>query len=229
MAKIAMLWFHNPMTGVQRLSIRSFLHHGHEVTVFTYGAIDAPDGVKFADAGEIISEDKIFKSHDSFAAFSDVFRYRLLSQADFLWADADTICLRSDWNFDNYVFSFQEPFKVTNNVLGYPQGSQLAKRLVDECVYQEGKAYDELGPILLTRLVSELGLGGYVLSSQTFNPLHWTEFQVPFNPSLCENVLARCQDSHAVSLSNYLLKYHGIDRDNFVPGSAVAQWDQTFR
>lgn len=229
MAQIAMLWFHNPMTGVQRLSIRSFLHHGHDVTIFTYGAIEAPDGVKFADAGEIISEDKIFKSHDSFAAFSDVFRYRLLAQTDFIWADADTVCLRPDWNFDEYLFSFQEPFKVTNNVLGYPQDSQLAKRLVDECVYQEGKAYDELGPILLTRLVAELGLGGYVLPTQTFNPLHWTHYSAPFNETLTLDVLRKTQNSHAVSLSNYLLKYHNIDRDNFPEGSAIALWDEMFK
>ena len=229
MAKIAMLWFHNPMTGVQRLSIRSFLHHGHDVTIFTYGAIEAPDGVSFADAGEIISEDKIFKSHDSFAAFSDVFRYRLLAQTDYIWADADTVCLRPDWDFNEYLFSFQEPFKVTNNVLGYPQGSQLAKRLVDECVYQEGKAYDELGPVLLTRLVAELGLGGYVLPSETFNPLHWTHYSAPFNEALTADVFRKCEGSHAVSLSNYLLKYHGFDRDNFPPGSAIALWDETFR
>jgi hypothetical protein len=224
-----MLWFHNPLTGVQRLSIRSFLHHGHDVTIFTYGHLEAPDGVKFADAGEIISEDKIFTSHGSFAAFSDVFRYRLLAQTDFIWADADTVCLRPDWDFDEYLFSFQEPFKVTNNVLGYPQESTLAKRLVDECVYQEGKAYDELGPVLLTKLVSELGLGSYVLPQETFNPLHWTEFAAPFNASICGEVLRRCQGSHAVSLSNYLLKFHNIDRENFPEGSAIALWDETFR
>ena len=224
-----MLWFHNPLAGVQRLSIRSFLHHGHDVTIFTYGQLEAPDGVRFADAGEIISEDKIFTSHGSFAAFSDVFRYRLLAQTDFIWADADTVCLRPDWDFDEYLFSFQEPFKVTNNVLGYPQESTLAKSLVDECVYQEGKAYDELGPVLLTRLVSELGLGSYVLPQETFNPLHWTEFAAPFNASICGEVLRRCQGSHAVSLSNYLLKFHNIDRENFPEGSAIALWDETFR
>jgi hypothetical protein len=43
------------------------------------------------------------------------------------------------------------------------------------------------------------------------------------------DVLRKVQGSHAVSLSNYLLKYHGFDRDNFPPGSAIALWDETFR
>jgi len=229
MAKIAMLWFGNPMTGVQRLSIRSFLHHGHDVTLFTYGAIEAPDGVSFADAGEFVSEDKLFKSHDSYAAFSDIFRYHLLSKTDYIWADADTVCLRPDWNFNEYLFSFQEPFKVTNNILGYPQQSILAKTLLKQAIYEEGKAYDNLGPVLLTRLVSELGLGGYVLPQETFNPIHWSDYPMTYDPNQTAQVLSRCQNSYAVSLSNYLLKFYGYDRDNFPPGSAIALWDETFR
>jgi len=229
MAQVAMLWSGNPMTGVQRLSIRSFLHYGHDVTVFTYGKIDAPKGVKFADAGDILPEDKLFLSHDSYAAFSDVFRYNLLAKEDFIWADADTICLREDWDFSEYLFSFQEPFKVTNNVLGYPKDSTLAKRLVEEAVYEEGKAYDNLGPVLLTRLVSELGLGGYVLPAQTFNPLHWTEYALPFDANKFQYVLERIKGAHALSLSNYLLKFHKINRDEFPTGSAMDFWDQILR
>lgn len=229
MAKIAMLWFDNPMTGVQRLSIRSFLHHGHSVTVFTYGTIEAPDGVQFADAGEILPREAIFKSHDSFAAFSDVFRYNLLASTDFIWADADTVCLRPDWDFDDYVFSYQEPFKVTNNVLGYPKNSSLAQMLKREAVYQEGKSYDDLGPVLLTRAVAELGLGAYVLPQETFNPLHWTQYSATYNEAMTIDVLRKCDGSHAVSLSNYLLKYHNFDRDNFPTGSAIDYWNRLFK
>lgn len=229
MAQIAMLWFGNPMTGVQRLSIRSFLHYGHEVTVFTYGQIDAPKGVKFRDAGEFVPKEKLFLSHDSYAAFSDVFRYNLLAKEEFIWADADTVCLREDWNFDRYLFSFQEPFKVTNNVLGYPSDSMLARKLVEEGIYEEGKAYDNLGPILLTRLISELGLGGYVLPQETFNPIHWTEYALTYDPSRLEYALERIKGAHALSLSNYLLKYHGFNREEFPKGSAIALWDEMFK
>ena len=229
MANIAMLWFDNPMTGVQRLSIRSFLHHGHSVTIFTYGTIEAPDGVTFRDAGEFVAYEKLFFSHDSYAAFSDIFRYSLLAKEEFIWADADTICLKPDWNFDEYVFSYQEPFKVTNNVLGYPPNSSLAKFLKQEAIYQENQAYDDLGPVLLTRMIAELGLGAYVLPQETFNPLHWTEYAAPYDLAMTEQVLSRCKNSHALSLSNYLLKFYGFDRENFPAGSAIAYWDQLFK
>ena len=229
MAQVAMLWFHNPMTAIQRLSIRSFLHYGHEVTIFTYGQIDAPKGVKFADANEILGEDKIFLSHDSYAAFSDVFRYKMLAETDYLWVDADTICLRDDWDFGDYVFGYQEPFKVTNNVLGYPKDSVLAKRLIDEAQYEEGREYDALGPVLLTRIIAELGLGGYVQDQTVFNPLHWTEYALPYDAQRFHYALRRIKGAHAVSLSNYLLKYHGFNREQFPKGSLLAFWDEILR
>lgn len=228
-AQVAMLWFDNPMTAIQRLSIRSFLHYGHEVTIFTYGQIDAPAGVNFADAGEIIERGKVFLSHDSFAAFSDVFRYRMLASTDYIWADADTVCLKDNWAFGEYLFAYQEPFKVTNNILGYPKDSNLARKLVEESVYEEGRSYDHLGPVLLTRLVSELGLGAQVLPQETFNPLHWTEYALPYQVDKTEQVLSKCQGAHAVSLSNYLLKYHNFDRENFPQGSAIAYWNELFK
>lgn len=224
-----MLWVGSQLSGVQRLSIRSFLHYGHEVTLFTYGGIEAPDGCQVADANEVLTEDKIFQSHNTFAAFSDVFRYKMLAETDYLWIDADTICLRSDWNFGEYVFGYQEPFKVTNNVLGYPKDSLLAKRLVDEAQYQEGREYDALGPVLLTRIIAELGLGAYVEPEQSFNPIHWTEFALPFNPEKFNYALERIRGAYAVGLANYLLKYHNFNRDKFPEGSLLEFWNQTFK
>ena len=229
MADVAMLWFHNPMTAIQRLSIRSFLHHGHSVTIFTYGEIDAPDGVTFRDAGEFIPENEIFLAYDSYAAFSDIFRYKMLANTDYIWVDADTVCLRPDWNFGDYILSFQEPFKVTNNVLGYPQDSLLAKKLVGEAIFEKNRIYDYLGPVLVTKTVAQLGLGDKVLPAETFNPIYWRDFRNTYNPEKLDLVLAKCKDSHAVSLSNYMLKYHNLDRENFPAGSAVAYWDNLFK
>ena len=229
MASIAMLWFHNPLTAIQRLSMRSFLHYGHSVTLYTYGEFEAVDGVILADANEFIKEEEIFIAYDSYASFADIFRYRMLAGTEHIWADADTVCLRPDWDFGNYVLSFQEPFKVTNNVIGYPQDSLLAKKLVDEAVYVDNRIYDYLGPVLVTRLVSELGLGAKVLPEQTFNPIYWQNFYDTYDPQKRELVLSQCKNSYAVSLSNYMLKIRNLDRDNFPVGSAVAYWDKLFK
>jgi hypothetical protein len=229
MASIAMLWFHNPMTAIQKLSIRSFLSHGHSVTVFIYGDLKVPNGVIIGDANEFIKEEEIFIANGSYAAFSDIFRYKMLAGSNYIWADADTVCLRSDWDFGDYILTYQEPHKLTNNVLAYPQDCLLAKKLVQEAVFENNKIYDYLGPVLITRLVEELGLKNKVLPQETFNPIHWQDFRDTYDPSKLEQVLAKCQNSHAVSLSNYLLKYHKFDRENFPVGSVLAHWDKMFK
>lgn len=224
-----MFWYGQPLTGIQRLSMRSFLHFGHDVTLFVYQNVQAPDGVLIRDANEILPKEQLFVSHDTYAAFSDVFRYELLTKEAFIWADADTVCLKPNWDFGEYIFGFQEPFKLGNAILGYPQDSMLAKSLKSEGIYQEGKTYDAIGPVLLTRLVSELGLGNKVQPQHIFNPIDWTQFGVTYDPANLDYVLRKCQDSYTVSLSNYLLKYHNFDRDNFPAGSAVAYWDELFK
>ena len=56
------LWIGAHLSRMEDLSIRSFLAHGHEYHLYTYGRIDnVPDGVVIMDANEIISADKIFK------------------------------------------------------------------------------------------------------------------------------------------------------------------------
>ena len=229
MAKIAMLWVGSPLTGVQRLSMRSFIHHGHRVSLYTYNSLEAPDGVELLDAGEILPKEALFQSHGSFAAFSDVFRYNLLTQSDVIWADADTLCLRDDWNFQEYLFAYQEPYKVTNNILAYPKESLLAQKLKENAIYEQGKAFDELGPKLLTATIAELGLGNYVLPEYTFNPLHWTQYSITYKPEMRDEVLLKCKNSHAVGLSNYLLAYHKFNRDEFPKGSALDYWNELFR
>lgn len=229
MTQVAMLWVGSELSGIQQLSMRSFLYHGHSVTLFVYDPIKAPDGVEIMDGSLIMPREAIFQSHETFSAFSDVFRYQLLAVSNYLWADADTICLRPDWNFDEYVFSYGEPYKLTNSVLSYPQESLLAKTLQEEAIFQEGKAYDELGPVLLTKVVAELGLGGYALPQDTFNPIDWSDYSWVYTPEITEAVLKKCSNSHAVALYNYLLKYHNFDRDNFPEGSALDYWNKTFR
>jgi hypothetical protein len=229
MASIAMLWFHNPMTAIQRLSIRSFLNHGHSVTVFTYGDLKVPKGAILGDANEFMKEQEIFIANGSYAAFADIFRYKMLAASNYIWADADTVCLRPDWDFGDYILTYQEPNKLTNNVLAYPQDCLLAKKLVQEAVFENNRIYDHLGPVLITRLVEELELGNKVLPEYVFNPIHWQDFRDTYDPSKLEQVLAKCQDSHAVSLSNYLLKHHNYDREKLPAGSAVAYWDKLFK
>jgi hypothetical protein len=228
MANVSMMWVGNPLTEVQRLSMRSFLHHGHDVTLYLYDDRQVPDGVRVADANGIVPESAVFLSHDTFAAFSDLFRYRLLRTTDTIWVDADTLCLRPDWEFGDYIFGLQEPNKVNNSVLGYPSDSSLAHLMKSRAVYEETNVFDALGPILLTSVLDELEMRHLAQPTEVFSPIPWSEFYLMWEPEAMPAVMDTSEESHAVSLWNYMLGFHKYPRDAFPDGSAMAYWSKRF-
>jgi len=223
-----MMWVGNPLTQVQRLSMRSFLHHGFDVVLYAYDKLDPPDGVTVRDANTIVTDADIFESHQTFAAFADLFRYRLLQTTDTLWVDADTLCLRSDWDFGDYIFGLQEAGKVNNAVLAYPSKSLLAHTLVKRAKYHASNVFDALGPILLTEVLDDLEMTHLAKPTQTFSPIPWQDFSLMWQEGAKDGVLATVEGSHAVSLWNYQLGHHKFPRNDFPPNSAMSYWQAKF-
>lgn len=228
MPEVSMMWVGNPLTEVQRLSMRSFLHHGFDVVLYCYDELDPPEGVTVRDANTIVTDADIFESHQTFAAFADLFRYRLLQAIDTLWVDADTLCLRSDWNFGEYIFGRQEARKINNAVLAYPKASLLAHTMVKRAKYHGSNVFDALGPILLTEVLDELELSHLAQEERIFSPIPWQDFSLMWQEGAKEGVLAMTGASHAVSLWNYQLGFHNFPRDAFPPNTAMAYWDKKF-
>ena len=54
MRDLATLWV-GPLGPIEYASIASFLLHGHNLTIYSYGRLDGvPSGVEFRDANEIL-------------------------------------------------------------------------------------------------------------------------------------------------------------------------------
>ena len=93
---IQCLWIGNRLSALERLSLSSFLHHGHAVHLYVYGDVaKVPDGVVLRDAAAILPANRIFtyQNRNSYAGFANLFRYKLLCEQGGCWADADMICL----------------------------------------------------------------------------------------------------------------------------------------
>ena len=228
MPEVSMMWVGNPLTEVQRLSMRSFLHHGFDVVLYCYDELDPPDGVTVRDANTVVTDADIFESHQTFAAFADLFRYRLLQTTDTLWVDADTLCLRPDWAFGDYIFGRQSKIKVANGVLAYPKDSLLAHTMVKRAKYHGSNAFDALGPVLLTEVLDELELDHLAQPERTFSPIDWQDFSLMWQEGAKDGVLAAVEGSHALSLWNYMLGFHKFPRDNFPPNTAMSYWQAKF-
>jgi len=100
------LWI-GQLTKMETLCLRSFVHSGYEVHLYTYDEIEAPAGVLRFDAAEVRPRKEIFaQSHDgfgkgSFKGFSDRFCYHLLSMKGgwisfrfSKWRNQEICCLR---------------------------------------------------------------------------------------------------------------------------------------
>src|SRR4030095_1161151 len=78
---IQSLWIGAELSNMERTSIQSFLDHGHQYHLYAYQDVaNVPAGAVLKDGNEIFPASLIFQYSDrkTYAAFSNVFRYKLL-------------------------------------------------------------------------------------------------------------------------------------------------------
>src|SRR4051812_19813754 len=91
------LWIGAELSVMERMSIASFLAHGHEYHLYVYDDVKyVPKGALVRDANEILPSSMIFqyKHSKSYAGFANFFRYQLLLQKGGWWVDTDVVCLK---------------------------------------------------------------------------------------------------------------------------------------
>ena len=84
------LWIGESLPKLQQICLSSYVYYDQPINLYVYeNVIDVPEGINILDANLILPRDKVFKIFDSYACFSDYFRYKLLSMVDTVWVDAD--------------------------------------------------------------------------------------------------------------------------------------------
>jgi hypothetical protein len=136
---------------MERLSISSYLAHGYEFHLYTYGPVEGiPEGTTVLDAREIMP--LIADQFQYLAQFSDIFRYHLIFKKGNYWVDLDTIMLRP---FDDLT---QE--HIIQAYIKAPAGSQVLAWMIDQCHQHDWTTldYGELGPALYSKTNEKFGL-----------------------------------------------------------------------
>jgi len=167
----------------------SFLRHGHEYHLYCYGDVGpVPAGVLAKDGNEILRASEIFSyqrgaGRGSLAAFSNLFRYKLLLERGGWWADTDVVCLRP-WDFAAPVvlaseFTRTPQARVANGVMKLPAGHPIAARCYDIARRADRSAIDwgEIGSVLLTRILVEIDLLHVIVKPEVFCPIPWWEWE----------------------------------------------------
>jgi len=134
---IGTLWIGPELSWLEQLCLQSFLDHGHEVVLYTYGDVGGvPKGVRIADADDILPSENIIRHArtGSPAYHADVFRLHMLQQTDYVWADTDAFCcqpweIEKGAHFHGWI-SDKTP-QVNNGVLRLPKDSKTLKAMLD--------------------------------------------------------------------------------------------------
>ena len=231
MANFGSLWIGNPLSKVEQTALSSIIYHGHSLTLFVYNMdLKVPRGVVKKDANEIIPESEIFKVQDSYGPFADIFRYKMIKEHGLIWTDTDSICLRSDWDFDGYILGFEEEGKLSNSILSMPQDSELLDFLIKNSTkYDKTKiVWAEIGPVLLTEGVERFKLSKHVKKPEAFYPIHFWQWKKIWKKDYLQEVLDKCSGSYTIQIWNQFLNREGIDKNKLPKGSAIEYFYNKF-
>ncbi len=130
---IRSLWIGSDLSRLEHLCIKSYLYYGHRFELFVYNPNikNVPSGAHIMDANEIIEEKNIFKSQNSFALFSDWFRFKLLHDYGGIWVDMDLICLKR-FDFQKQVVLCGEHANIlSTGFIKLPKKSEVSRKMLD--------------------------------------------------------------------------------------------------
>lgn len=205
---------------MERLSLASFLYHGHDYHLYAYGSVEnVPPGVVVKDANEILPE-QLVKTYGHIAQFADHFRYKLLYECGGCWADTDVVCLKP-FDFKNeYVFATEDQKWLNNTVINAPKNAEVIKFMLDRCnAVTDGFSlpYTFLGPTLITEAVKNYGLQEFVRSQNVLCPVHWSKWRRDF----LEQDTVLPSEALTVHLYRELWRLNKADMDASYPHSCL--------
>lgn len=206
------LWIGEELGAVERACLRSVMRHGSSVALYCYGRpAGVPEGVDVRDAAAVLPESKVFTGRNgSFAAFSDWFRYELLERGCGTWVDTDIYLLKPLDGRGAYLFGEESDGILNNAVLRLPADSPIVRLLLEpfraagiprgltwrqRLPLQIDKLFrartdlatlpwGSTGPLALTALAREFGLGSRALPSDAFYPVRWQDAAWVGNPAV---------------------------------------------
>jgi hypothetical protein len=212
---------------MEHLSIASFLANDHSYHLYVYDDVKhVPAGAILEDAEAIVPASMIFKykDADSYAGFSNYFRYKLLLDRGEWWVDTDVVCLRPFDFEEAYVFASEVTSSgaelTTSAVIKAPAGSRLMRFAWESCLSKEPHKIEwgETGPRLMQQAVARFQLERFRKPYTTFCPVthpRWRSMlEADAGPMLPG-------DAYAVHLWNELWRRAGQDKNGLYPASSL--------
>jgi len=219
MINAASMWYGQQLGDLERITINSYLKNGHTFTLYLYDkSIVVPEGVNVLDANKIINSSMVFGENKRWQVFSDIFRYKMLMETDYTWVDMDAVCLKSDWDFPEYLFGWEYPegqYRYINNaVIRLPKNSEALKFMYDYAISYNKNNLDffmdrgcptDLSSKLLEITAKKFDLYKYVQDESVFYPVPEANWYISEDEYTIDKVHKLTENSHTAHISRSML------------------------
>lgn len=228
---IQSLWIGEDLSNLEKLCVQSFLDHGHQFHLHTYGDIGGvPAGAVIKDANEILPASDVFMStrnvSSRVSAFSDWFRWALLAKRGGWWVDMDLACIKP-FDFADEIILSRQANDVISGILRFPAGHEFPVFMEKRARQTPNKANADwgamAGPLGTDACVDQFNLRQLSKSELYFVPITWDRWEMAFDDTFADDV-GWWKVTHAVHFANNQIGLAGVDKNaRFHPQSLFEQ------
>jgi hypothetical protein len=228
-------FWHGPPLGELNLAcLRSFVDLGYTFELYTYEAFDLPPTIVLKDAAEIIPLQDLFyfdnvgSNTKDLGPFSDLFRFKLLSERGGWWVDVDTICLSPNIPQLDRAWAQEQPeidpTQIGPGQLALGKGDPLAVELYMRCLAISQTAFEfrnALGPRLFSSVIKERALPHNIYGqSHTFFPIRFVEMYKLWLPDFRDEVEEKVRDAIFLPIYQSFPLAIGLDSSRLPPSGS---------
>jgi hypothetical protein len=236
-------FWHGPALGwLLEACLRSFIRQGHVFELYTYEDVIVPEGVILRNAAEIIPLAEVFyydnpqTGRKDISPFSDLFRFKFLSERGGWWSDVDTVCLSADIPVVQRAWAQELPEvdpRIGTSQIAIGKGDPLALELYSRCLglIRTGSfTRESTGANLISATIPEMQLPlNSFGSADLFYPIRWIEMFKLWLPDYRSEVYARCRRSLFLPIYHSFSQYIGVKSGKLPPdGSFLADICKTY-
>jgi hypothetical protein len=240
--EIANFFWNGEMSNLEKNCIKSFVRHGFKVKLWSYNGLIV-EGAESCDASLILDEsyinnNDIKQQHDfisvekcKIAAFSDIFRFRLIAKYGGWWFDTDCFCLKDVGEFTkiksnhDLVSFYEEKGSIACGVFYLKEDTIFSNLIIEEfnqlLEIEKGKVskWTTFGPKFFTNFINKYNLLNGIFDTSHCYSIHWNDVDLMLYPQHVENAIDITKDSLLTHIWTGHFSEKQIDKNNPIQGS----------
>lgn len=221
-------WHGGAVSPYEKLCMKSFVDHGHSFHLYTFcPQLNVPNGIQLKSAADIIDQGEYFTYKKgvgigSHAAFSNLFRYKLLAEFGGWWVDTDVVCLSSEVPPFEDFFARESDEHVNGAVLYFKRGDRLMLDCLKEAErIRDNASWGEIGPRLITKKLEETGRIIDAQPKDACYPIHHRNAMDVLRPSEARRLIDRIEHSLFLHLWNEIFRRMNISKMMLPPRGSL--------